>query len=245
MGWGVDREQSLDQDQGQDQNQHQGQRAGAPAPHRCGGFVPWIQAVAEDSDGDREKRNPKRMGEMSQAAFLVKAQRLGFALAVPWGDSEKCDFIVWERECGRLLRVQVKATGRLHGGGYDVQPVYATREGKKTYTAAEIDVLAAHVAREGRGELGVGDAGGDGLCQDERGEGELRGDDFREGDLGKDGRGKGDREAGEFRQNDVWYLLPVRAIAGVKSLRLFPDLRSRRPRWERYREAWEWMRGKK
>jgi len=202
------------------------------------GFVPWIRAVAEDGDESavgRGKRNPKRMGEMSQAAFLVKAQRLGFALAVPWGDSEKCDFIVWERECGRLLRVQVKATGRLHGGGYDVQPVYATREGKKTYTAAEIDVLAAHVAREGCGGLGVGDAGGDYLCQDERGE-----DDFR-----KDGRGKGDADAGEFRQNDVWYLLPVRAIAGVKSLRLFPDLKSRRPRWERYREAWEWMRGKK
>ena len=158
---------------------------------------------------------------MSQAAFLLKAQRLGFALAVPWGDSEKCDFIVWEREGGRLLRVQVKATGRLHRGGYDVQPVYATRgEGKKTYTAAQIDVLAAHVAREGLGGHG-------------------------EGDLRRDGRGKGDREAGEFRQNDVWYLLPVRAIAGVKSLRLFPDLQSKRPRWERYREAWEWMRGKR
>jgi hypothetical protein len=175
------------------------------------------------------------MGEMSQAAFLVKAQRLGFALAVPWGDSEKCDFIVWERECGRLLRVQVKATGRLHGGGYDVQPVYATREGKKTYTAAEIDVLAAHVAREWRGGLGVGDGGRDGLREHE----------LREDDRGEDDLGKGDPEAGEFRQNDVWYLLPVRAIAGVKSLRLFPDLKSRRPRWERYREAWEWMRRKR
>ncbi|MFZ1008149.1 MAG: group I intron-associated PD-(D/E)XK endonuclease [Candidatus Sulfotelmatobacter sp.] len=182
--------------------------------------------MAEESDDDRGKRNPKRMGEMSQAAFLVKAQRLGFALAVPWGDSEKCDFIVWEREGGRLLRVQVKATGRLHGGGYDVQPVYSTRgEGKKTYTAAQIDVLAAHVAREGCGGLGEGDAGGDGLCQDER--------------------GKSDPEVGEFSQNDVWYLLPVRAIAGVKSLRLFPDLKSKRPRWERYREVWEWMRGKR
>jgi hypothetical protein len=61
----------------------------------------------------------------------------------------------------------------------------------------------------------------------------------------EDDLGKGDPEAGEFRQNDVWYLLPVRAIAGVKSLRLFPDLKSRRPRWERYREAWEWMRRKR
>jgi hypothetical protein len=170
--------------------------------------------VAEDGNEsavERRKRNPKRMGEMSQAVFLVKAQRLGFALAVPWGDSEKCDFIVWEREGGRLLRVQVKATGRLHGGGYDVQPVYATRgEGKKTYTAAQIDVLAAHVVLEGRGE----DAGSEVAAE-------------------------------ESRQDEVWYLLPVRAIAGVKSLRFFPGLKSRRPRWERYREAWEWMRGKR
>jgi len=162
------------------------------------GFVPWIFAVG-DSDPlewerkrrNPEKRNPKRMGELSQAAFLVKAQKLGFGLALPWGDSEKYDFIVWARPEGRLLRVQVKATGRLNRGGYDVQPVYSTRgEGKKTYTARDIDVLAAHVI------------------------------------------------AGE---KEVWYLLPVAAFEGVKSLRFFPDLKSRNPRWEGYREAWEWL----
>jgi hypothetical protein len=134
------------------------------------------------------------MGEMSQAAFLVKAQSLGFGLALPWGDSEKYDFVAWARPGGRLLRVQVKATGRLNRGGYDVQPVYSTRsEGKKTYTERDIDVLAAHVVLEGGG-------------------------------------GK-----------DVWYLLPIAALAGVKSLRLFPDLKSRNPRWEGYRESWEWL----
>jgi hypothetical protein len=162
MGWSRDQDQNQNQEQGQNlnqgqdqnQDQEQGQRTGVSVPQ----FVPWIMAVAEDSDEaevGRGKRNPKRMGELSQAAFLVKAQKLGFA---PWGDSEKCDFIVWEREGGRLLRVQVKATGRLHRGGYDVQPVYGTRgEGKKTYTAAQIDVLAAHVVREGRGGLDGGD----------------------------------------------------------------------------------------
>jgi hypothetical protein len=180
------------------------------------GFVAWIQAVADsdgtdsdeaDSDGEdsdetgarecqrRRKKNPKRMGELSQAAFLLKARTLGFAVALPWGDSEKYDFIVSAAEGGRLLRVQVKATGRLNRGGYDVQPVYSTRGGgKKTYTVREIDVLAAHVVLEGA--------------------------------LGK----------------EVWYLLPVRVIAGVKSLRFFPGLRSRNPRWEGYREGWEWLR---
>lgn len=131
---------------------------------------------------------------MSQAAFLLKAQSLGFGLAVPWGDSEKCDFIVWAERGGRLLRVQVKATGRLNGGGYDVQPVYSTRgEGKKAYTAEDIDVLAAHVVIERSGK-------------------------------------------------DVWYLLPVEVVTGVKNLRLFPGLKGRNPRWEGYREAWEWLR---
>ncbi len=175
------------------------------------GFVAWIQAVADsdgadsheaDSDGAgardaqrRRKKNPKLMGELSQAAFLLRARTLGFAVALPWGDSEKYDFIVSAGEGGQLLRVQVKATGRLNRGGYDVQPVYSTRgEGKKTYTVREIDVLAAHVVLE------------------------------------------------EVLGKEVWYLLPVRVIAGVKSLRFFPGLKSRNPRWEGYREGWEWLR---
>lgn len=114
---------------------------------------------------------------------------MGFGLAVPWGDSEKCDFIVWAGRGGRLFRVQVKATGRLHCGGYDVQPVYSTRgQGKKRYTAEDIDVLVAHI------------------------------------------QGK-----------DIWYLLPIEAFAGVKSLRFFPGMKGRDPRWERYREAWKWL----
>ncbi|MGA8762259.1 MAG: hypothetical protein WB562_05150, partial [Candidatus Sulfotelmatobacter sp.] len=59
--------------------------------------VPWIMAMA-DPEGEwfeRRRRNPKRMGEASQAAFLLKANTLGFGVAVPWGDSEKYDFIVW------------------------------------------------------------------------------------------------------------------------------------------------------
>jgi hypothetical protein len=154
-----------------------------------------MMAVAEDEEAwwERRRRNPKRMGELSQAAFLVKAQKLGLGLAVPWGDSEKCDFIVWAGRGGKLMRVQVKATSRLNGGGYDVQPVYSTRsEGKKAYTAEEIDVLAAHVTLERSGV-------------------------------------------------EVWYLLPVEAFAGVKSLRFFPEGKGKDPKWEGYREAWEWV----
>jgi hypothetical protein len=167
---------------------------GAEEDERFDNFIPWVFAEADEGWSERRKRNPKRMGERAQAAFLLKAQSLGFGLAVPWGDSEKFDFVVWAGRGGRLIRVQVKATGRLNRGGYDVQPVYSTRgEGKKRYTAREIDVLAAHVMLQGNEE------------------------------------------------KDVWYLLPVGAIARVKSLRFFPGLKGRNPRWEGYREAWEWL----
>jgi hypothetical protein len=168
------------------------------------GYLPWIFAAADSDPGwwEREGSNPKRMGELSQAAFLVKAQAMGFGLALPWGDSEKYDFIVWARPQGRLLRVQVKATGRLNGGGYDVQPVYSTRsEGKKTYTARDIDVLAAHVRLEGKGRRR------------------------------------------KHVEKEAWYLLPIAAFEGVKSLRFFPGLKSRNPRWEGYRERWAVLEG--
>jgi hypothetical protein len=149
--------------------------------------IPWIRAEVDEAWLERSRRNPKRIGELSQAMFLQKASSLGFGVAVPWGDSEKYDFVVWAREGERMLRVQVKATGRLHRRGYEVQPVYSTRgEGKKRYTAEEIDVLAAHV-----------------------------------------------------QPLNVWYLLPIGVVGRAKSLRFYPDIPSRAPRWEKYREKWD------
>lgn len=110
------------------------------------GTVPWLLAVQEVGWWKRLRKNPKRLGEVSQAAFLWKARAMGFGVALPWGDSERYDFMVWARDGGPIWRVQVKGTGRPCGGGYEVQPVHTTRrKGKKRYTAREIDVLAAHV----------------------------------------------------------------------------------------------------
>jgi len=151
-------------------------------------IVPWIMAMADPKEEwwKRTRRNPKRAGEISQMAFLLKAKTLGFAVALPWGDSERNDFVVW-KENGPMFRVQVKGTGRLHRRGYEVQPVHSTRgKGKKRYTKKEIDVVAAHV-----------------------------------------------------QPVDVWYLLPIAAVGRAKSLRFYPDIKSRRPMWEAYREAWE------
>jgi hypothetical protein len=156
---------------------------------RYGLVVPEMFAAADSREKWWEwaKRNPKGLGEVSQAAFLLKARTMGYKVAIPWGDSERFDFVVWAREGARMYRVQVKGTGRLHRRGYEVQPVHSTRrQGKKRYTAKEIDVVAAHV-----------------------------------------------------QPLDVWYLLPIGAVGRAKSLRFYPDIESRRPMWEEYREGWE------
>jgi hypothetical protein len=101
------------------------------------------------NDAPQKRPNTKRTGEFSEAAFLLKATGLGFAVTKPWGDSERYDFIL---DAGpRLWRVQVKGTASLRAGGYDVQStygIYGNREqGKRKacYTAADIDVLVAYI----------------------------------------------------------------------------------------------------
>ena len=53
-----------------------------------------LTGVVENVAGLERRRNPKRTGELSEAAFLSKATGLGFRVAKPWGDSERYDFIV-------------------------------------------------------------------------------------------------------------------------------------------------------
>lgn len=161
----------------------------------CLYYVPWLMAVADPKEEwwKRFRGNPKGLGEISQAAFLLKARQLGFGVAIPWGDSERCDFVVWSRDGGKIWRVQVKGTGRLYRRGYEVQPVHSTRgQGKKRYTAREIDVVVAHV-----------------------------------------------------QPVDAWYVIPIEKVGRAKSLRLYPDIESRRPMWEEYREAWDALRARR
>jgi hypothetical protein len=37
---------------------------------------------------------------------------------------------------------------------------------------------------------------------------------------------------------DLWYIIPIRALRGVKTIAFFPEVRNSRSRWEPYREAW-------
>jgi hypothetical protein len=79
--------------------------------------LPVLTGAAEDKRGTRLRRNPKRAGEISEAAFVLRAHSLGFLVAKPWGDSEKYDFVL---DAGaKLWRVQLKSTEAVHARGYE------------------------------------------------------------------------------------------------------------------------------
>jgi len=95
---------------------------------------------------DRSVRptQPKRLGEMAEAAFLARASRLRFGVACPWGDSERYDFIL--DVCRKFWRVQVKSAHRAgEDGGYSFRVHGSSLE---AYGPEEIDLLVAYVVPE-------------------------------------------------------------------------------------------------
>jgi hypothetical protein len=87
--------------------------------------------------------NTKITGERSEAAFLAHALNLELAIAKPWGDSRRYDFIV--DNGGRLWRVQTKCTECLRADAYETRATYTVGKTRAVYTRADIDFLAAHV----------------------------------------------------------------------------------------------------
>jgi hypothetical protein len=91
----------------------------------------------------RKHPNTKRTGELAEAAFVVKAAGLGFAVSKPWGDSERYDFIL---DAGHAtFRVQIKCTESLNANGYQVQSTYTDRNQKGHYSTADIDFLVGYI----------------------------------------------------------------------------------------------------
>lgn len=98
-----------------------------------------------------KRPDPKLQGELVELAFLHKAVSLGFAVAKPYGDSERYDFILDHRESPvrRLWRVQVKSTAIIHQGAYRIWVSHSlTRDSRSTYTSGQIDFIVAHVLPE-------------------------------------------------------------------------------------------------
>jgi PD-(D/E)XK endonuclease len=88
------------------------------------------------------KLNPKPRGELAELAFMRKAANLGFAVAKPWGDSDRYDVVV--RFEKTFWRVQIKSVlaltpSRSH---FRVQTMNASG---KAYSRDDIDFLVAYI----------------------------------------------------------------------------------------------------
>src|SRR5437868_11673363 len=84
--------------------------------------LPVLTGAAEREKGWRLRRNPKRAGEISEAAFVLRAHSLGFLVAKPWGDSEKYDFVL---DAGsKLWRVAFKMIEGGDEGGDEKKTIY-------------------------------------------------------------------------------------------------------------------------
>jgi len=106
-------------------------------------LIETIHAQSDPAPQKRKHPNTKRTGELAEAAFVVKAAGLGYAVSKPWGDSERYDFIL---DSGpRTWRVQIKCTESLNANGYQVQSTYTDQKKKGHYTSADIDVLVAYI----------------------------------------------------------------------------------------------------
>lgn len=101
--------------------------------------------------GPRRNRDPKHQGQLVELAFLHKAVSLGFAVAKPYGDSERYDFIVDYPDSvdPRPLRVQVKSTAVLYQGCYRVWCAHSQPRGHRAaYSLRQIDFLVAYILPE-------------------------------------------------------------------------------------------------
>ena len=88
------------------------------------------------------KLSKKHLGELAELAFMRKAASLGFAVAKPWGDSDRYDVIV--RFDKMFWRVQVKSVITTQPSKHSYR-VKTTGGSHSNYSADEIDFLVAYV----------------------------------------------------------------------------------------------------
>jgi len=91
----------------------------------------------------RHSRPPKRRGEEGELAFMRRAIAEGFAIAKPWGDSERYDFILDNRV--RLWRVQVRSTGYEVHHGFAVHAYVMVKRKMVRLTSKDVDLIAAYL----------------------------------------------------------------------------------------------------
>ena len=87
----------------------------------------------------------KQRGELAELAFMRKAASLGFAVAKPWGDSDRYDVVVRIRKV--FLRVQVKSvwSKKPQRNHYRIKTM--TCQGAP-YSAEDIDFFVIYIFAE-------------------------------------------------------------------------------------------------
>jgi hypothetical protein len=88
------------------------------------------------------KLDRKHRGELAELAFMRKAANLGFAVAKPWGDSDRYDVVV--RFEKTFWRVQIKSVLALKPSRPHFVVEIKNSSGK-TYTKDDIDFLVAYI----------------------------------------------------------------------------------------------------
>src|SRR5438876_3278850 len=84
-------------------------------------------------------------GELAELAFMRKAASLGFAVAKPWGDSDRYDVVV--RFESTFWRVQIKSVlGKSPSRAY--YRVQTAHSHQHTYSVKDIDFLVAYIFAE-------------------------------------------------------------------------------------------------
>jgi hypothetical protein len=91
------------------------------------------------------KLDNKQRGELAELAFMRKAAALGFAVAKPWGESDRYDVIV--RTGSIFWRVQIKSVWRIRPTR-NYYRIKTTGGRTSRYSPAEIDFLAAYIFPE-------------------------------------------------------------------------------------------------
>ena len=94
-----------------------------------------------------KKLDTKRLGEMAEMAFILKATSLGLTPSRPYGERRPYDFLL---ECGsRVLRIQVKSvhySRPQNRRAYTLNVCQHKDRGRAAYTPDDIDFVVAYVA---------------------------------------------------------------------------------------------------
>jgi hypothetical protein len=89
----------------------------------CPGEQLWLGACAATG-------NPRRQGDIGEAAAIAWLTRAGFGVWIPLGHSPDADLIAQRED--RLLRIQVKTSTALRNDRYEVS--LATKGGNRSWS---------------------------------------------------------------------------------------------------------------